>query len=101
MKYRFATERVTYEDYASGRILYGRPGFTAFPVRLASELFQRCADRLAQEGKPPPYSLFDPCCGGGYLVTVAGLLHGDRLAGILASDIDPEAVDLAGRNLSL
>lgn len=101
MKYRFETQRENYEDLASGRVLYGRPGATAFPVRLASEIFQRCAERLARRGTPPPYSLYDPCCGGGYLVTVVGLLHGACLQRIIASDIDAEAVERARRNLSL
>jgi hypothetical protein len=101
MNYRFAAQRENYEDLASGRVLYGRPGFPAFPVRLASELFQRCAELLSRQGKPPPYVLFDPCCGGGYLLTVVGLLHGGSLSQVLASDIDEEAVALARRNLSL
>jgi 23S rRNA (guanine2535-N1)-methyltransferase len=101
LKYRFATERESYEDYASGRVLYGRPGQAALPVRLASEVFQRCAHRLTQQGAAPPYSLYDPCCGGGYLLTVVGLLHGAQLARILASDIDTKAVEQARENLSL
>lgn len=101
MKYRFATHRENYEDYASGRVLYGRAGLTAFPVRLATEVFQRCCHRLAQRGVPPPYTIYDPCCGGGYLLTVVGLLHAAQLARILASDIDPEAVARAQENLSL
>ena len=74
MRYQFAVQRQNYEDYASGRVLYGRPGFPAFPVRLAGELFQRCCDHLARRGKQPPYTLYDPCCGGGYLLAVVGLL---------------------------
>jgi hypothetical protein len=101
MKYRFATHRENYEDYAGGRVLHGRPGQAAFPVRLASEVFQRCCHRLAARGVAPPYALYDPCCGSGYLLTVVGLLHGALLSRILASDIDREAVEQARRNLSL
>ena len=101
MKYRFAVERENYEDLSSGRVLYGRPGATAFPVRIANEIFQRCAARLNERNAPPPYSLYDPCCGGGYLLTVLGLLHGADLQRIVASDIDAEAVERARRNLSL
>jgi 23S rRNA (guanine2535-N1)-methyltransferase len=101
MKYRFATHRENYEDYAGGRVLHGRPGQAAFPVRLASEVFQRCCHRLAARGAAPPYALYDPCCGSGYLLTVVGLLHGALLSRILASDIDPQAVEQARRNLSL
>lgn len=101
MKYRFATHRENNEDYAGGRVLHGRPGQAAFPVRLASEVFQRCCHRLAARGVAPPYTLYDPCCGSGYLLTVVGLLHGALLTRILASDIDRAAVEQAQRNLSL
>lgn len=100
-KYRFVPVRRNYEDYASGRVLYGAPGATAFPVRLASELFQRCAAYLISRGATPPYALYDPCCGGGYLATITGLLHGESLNRIVASDIRPEAIELARKNLSL
>jgi hypothetical protein len=101
MKYRFATARENYEEFAGGRVLYGGPGSSAFPVRLASELFQRCEDRLARHGASPPFTLYDPCCGEGYLLTVIGFLHGARLVRIIASDVDAEAVERARRNLSL
>jgi SAM-dependent methyltransferase len=101
MKYHFATARENHEDFAGGRVIYGGPGSSAFPVRLASELFQRCGSRLAQSGVPPPYTLYDPCCGEGYLLTVVGFLHGAQIARIIASDVDPEMVERARRNLSL
>lgn len=100
-KYRFVPVKRNYEDYASGRVLYGAPGATAFPVRFASELFQRCATYLSSRGATSPYTLYDPCCGGGYLATVIGLLHGEGLNRIVASDISPEAFELARKNLSL
>lgn len=101
MKYRHALQRENYEDLASGRVLYGRPGATAFPVRIASEVFQRCVEHLRRQGAPPPYSLYDPCCGGGYLLAVLGFLHGEDLQRIVGSDIDAEAVEQARRNVSL
>jgi 23S rRNA (guanine2535-N1)-methyltransferase len=101
VKYRFAVQRENYEDLSSGRVLYGQPGSTAFPVRIASEIFQRCAERLARLEAPPLYSLYDPCCGGGYLLTVLGFLHGADLQRIVGSDINAEAVVRARRNLSL
>lgn len=45
--------------------------------------------------------LWDPCCGSGYLVTVLGLLHRDLLTHVRASDVDPDAVAIAARNLEL
>ena len=41
MPYLFATQDQDYADFASGRVIYNAPGMPAFPVRLASEMFQR------------------------------------------------------------
>jgi hypothetical protein len=101
MPYRFAQQRIDYSTLASGQVLQSLPGRTAFPVRLASEIFQRCAALLAAAGHDGPFTLYDPCCGGAQLLTVLAFLHGDRLARIVGSDIDPEAVGLAERNLAL
>ena len=40
MTYRYALTRESYADL-SGGVLHSAPGFPAFPVRLASEMFQR------------------------------------------------------------
>lgn len=101
MNYRHAVERHSFEDLASGRVLYSGRGTTAFPVRLASELFSRAAAYLTGRGSAGPYRLYDPCAGGAYMLTAIGFLHGDRIADIAASDIDPQTVELAARNLSL
>ncbi|MET8002752.1 rRNA methyltransferase [Nonomuraea glycinis] len=98
MTYRHATVRTGHQDLASGAVLHSAPGFPAFPVRLASEIFQRA---LALRGGDRPAVLWDPCCGSGYLLTVVALLHRRRLASVLASDLDPEARSLAERNLAL
>lgn len=98
MSYRYATVRTDNQDLASGFVLHSAPGFPAFPVRPASEILQRA---LALRGGDRPAGLWDPCCGSGYLLTVLGLLHRDRIASVLASDLDPAAVELAGRNLAL
>lgn len=97
MPYQFATEDQDFSDYASGRVIYSLPGLPAFPVRLASEMFQRAAAALPER----PLALFDPCCGGAYHLAALGFLHGARIASILASDVDERALDLAGRNLAL
>ncbi|MTI95729.1 MAG: hypothetical protein FH749_09650 [Firmicutes bacterium] len=98
MTYKFATCRSNYQDLSSGRVLYNQRGTTAFPVRLASELFQRCAALLPKSG---PYTVYDPCCGGAYLLTALGFLHRQDIAAIYGSDIDSEVVQLAGKNLAL
>ncbi|XVQ87056.1 rRNA methyltransferase [Microbispora siamensis] len=97
MTYRHATVRDDYADLASGAVLHSAPGFPAFPVRLASEMFQRAME-LRGGGRA---TVWDPCCGSGYLLTVIGLLHRTRISAVLASDIDPAAVVIAERNLSL
>jgi hypothetical protein len=101
MAYRFATDRKNYEDFASGRVLYSEPGATSFPVRLAEELYSQGRELLIGLGSKPPYRLYDSCCGGGYLLTVLGLLHGADFAAIAASDVAEAAVSLADRNLAL
>ena len=97
MEYFYAPN-TNYEDYASGRVLYHGKGLATFPVRLASELFQRCLSYY--EGKKP-ISLYDPLCGEAYLLTVLGLMHGDKIEEIYGSDINPKALAIAGHNLSL
>ncbi|MEZ4593223.1 MAG: hypothetical protein R3D55_19070 [Chloroflexota bacterium] len=98
MAYQFVTDKEDYSDFASGQVLYSAPGQPVFPVRLASEIFQRARALL---GNPPAVSLYDPCCGSAYHLTVLGFLHRARLASMTASDIEPAAVQLATRNLSL
>ncbi|MGE5223914.1 MAG: hypothetical protein ACM3PY_15860, partial [Omnitrophica WOR_2 bacterium] len=48
-----------------------------------------------------PITLYDPCCGGAYHLGVLAYLHWKDIAAIIASDIDPEALSLAERNLAL
>ncbi|MFE0397185.1 hypothetical protein [Paenibacillus lactis] len=101
MEYLYESAPRSFEDFASGRVLYNARGTTSFPVRLASELAQRCFHLLEQKGAEGPYTLYDPCCGGAYLLTVVGLLHGRRLGRIIGSDIQPDVLPIAGKNLSL
>ena len=77
------------------------PGAPAFPVRFASEVFQRCVAALQAEGKNSPYRLYDPLCGTGYLLTTLGFLHGQKLSKLFASDIDGEMLQWAKANLGL
>lgn len=98
MAYQFATQDEDYADFASGRVIYSAPGMPAFPVRLASEIFQRARSRLPAV---PRLAVYDPTCGGAYHLTALGLLHGAQISTIYASDIDPQALELARRNLSL
>ncbi|WP_342556171.1 hypothetical protein [Paenibacillus sp. FSL R7-0652] len=101
MKYLFETCSLNYEDFASGRVLYNAQGTTSFPVRLSSEIVQRCFSILDTKGIKGPYSIYDPCCGGAYMLTVIGLMHSHVINKIHASDINPEVLRTAERNLSL
>jgi 23S rRNA (guanine2535-N1)-methyltransferase len=102
MQYKFAKEQQDYSDYSSGRVFYSLPGHPAFPVRLASEIFQRCvAYRERIYGNSSPYTLYDPCCGAAYHLSVLAYLHGEHIQKVIASDIDEKAVSVAERNLRL
>jgi hypothetical protein len=101
MKYRFVRKRESYQDYASGRVLLGMPGNPAFPVRLASEVFQRCAAIHRAERRTGPFAVYDPCCGAAYHLTVMGYLHPAEVRRIIGSDIDAGALALAERNLAI
>ena len=100
MQYRYAQNR-TFEDYASGRVFYTRPGQPAFPVRLASEIFQRALEHWQAEGGCGRCTIYDPVCGGGYWLVVLAYLHWETIAAIYASDIEAEVLPLAEQNLSL
>lgn len=97
MVYRYALARENQEDLASGGVLYSAPGFPAFPVRLASEMFQRAL--ALREGRPA--MVWDPCGGSGYLLTVLALLHRPQITRVLGTDLDPAALRLTRQNLGL
>ena len=102
MQYKYAKEHLDYSDLASGRVFYSLPGYPAFPVRLTSEIFQRClAIRKTTYGNSTPCTLYDPCCGAAYHLSVLAYLHGEYIREIIASDVDENATSLAARNLGL
>lgn len=97
MNYNYC-KRETFEDFACGRVIYHRSGMPSFPAKLAGEIFGRCLEYL---GKKEGVSLYDPCCGGAYMLTVLGFLYSNVIGEIFASDISEEAILLAQSNLSL
>lgn len=97
MEYKYSNDG-NFEDLACGRVIYHRPGMTNFPVRLAQEIFGRCLSYLKEKER---VTVYDPCCGGGYLLTVLGLLNMDSIKYIMGSDVSEEAVALCAKNLSL
>jgi 23S rRNA G2445 N2-methylase RlmL len=98
LSYRQVTQRRDSSRLASGFVLRSAPGFPAFPVRLAQEIFLRAAEHLPGDR---PVTLWDPCCGSGYLTTVLGLTCRSKLLRVVCSDIEPAAVELARQNLAL
>jgi 16S rRNA G966 N2-methylase RsmD len=99
MEYKYAIERRDYSDLASGNVFYSLPGHPAFPVRLASEVYQRCLAWRGMENSP--CTIYDPCCGAAYHVCVVAYLHWDSVCRVICSDIDKKAIQVAGRNLGL
>jgi len=97
MIYKYA-ENKNYEDFASGRVLYGHKGVTNFPVRLSQEIFRRC---LEYSYKKKDIVLYDCCCGTGYMLTVLGFLNQGIISSLIGSDINKEFLEIAGKNLSL
>jgi hypothetical protein len=101
MQYLFPEHSLAKADLASGKVLFSRPGLTAFPVRLGNELFLRGVSLLEAAGRRPPYHVYDPTCGGGYLMAVLGLLNPHLIAKLSMSDISPEALSIAAKNANL
>ncbi|MBN2503222.1 MAG: hypothetical protein JXB38_20765 [Anaerolineales bacterium] len=99
-QYRYA-ENQNYEDFASGRVFVNAPGQPAFPVRLASEAFQRSLARWRAKGGDGRVTLYDPTCGGAYHLAVLAYLHWEDIGCIVVSDVDAEVLALAERNLGL
>lgn len=97
MEYKYCTDD-SFEDFACGRVIYHKTNTPSFPVRLANEIFRRC---LVYVGKDSDITLFDPCCGGGYMITVLGLLNSNIIGSIIGSDINEDTTSLAKSNLSL
>ena len=101
MPYRFAHERQDYTDFAPGLVFSSLPGRPVFPVRLNDEIFQRCRARLLQLNVPPPYTVYDPCCGTAYLLSTLAYLHWSELTHLIGSDVDADVLARAQRNMSL
>ncbi len=101
MPYLFVREDQDYSDFASGKVLYSFPSHPAFPLRLASEIFQRCLAWRQRQGRVAPCVVYDPCCGSASLLSSLAYLHWHALERLVGSDIDAEALHLAERNMAL
>lgn len=101
MPYLFARHNRDFSDFASGRVFYNAPGHPAFPVRLGSEIIQACHAYRCHHGMDEPFVLYDPVCGGAYLLSVMGFLHWERIRMLVGSDIDGKILKTAEKNLGL
>lgn len=97
MEYRYSP-KANYEDFASGRVLYHAKNIPNFPVRLQAEIFCRAKQYLHQK---TGLVVYDPCCGGGGSLATLGFLFNEEIDSLIGSDIDPEMVSCAEKNLSL
>lgn len=87
-----------FEDFASGRVIYGGKGIPNFPVRLLLEIYGRAK---SYSEKKEELVIYDPCCGGGYALTVLGFFHNKDVCKLYGSDIDEDMVAHARKNLKL
>lgn len=87
-----------FEDFASGRVLYGGKGIPNFPVRLLNEMYGRAVNYLHNK---EDLVVYDPCCGGGYALTVLGFMHNREIKKIYGSDIDEFMIAHAKKNTGL
>jgi hypothetical protein len=101
MEYKYTPEREDYSMYAAGGVFHSAPGLTAFPVRLAVEIFRRCQAIRSRQGAEGRAVVYDPCCGGAYHLATLAFFNWERIAAIYASDVDADALGVAARNLAL
>lgn len=94
-------KKENYEDYSSGRVLYGAPMATNFPVSLTLDIYEKCLEYLSKKGNRGPYKIYDPFCGVAYSLTVLGFFNGKNIKEIIASDVDKTMLEFAHKNLSL
>lgn len=87
----------TFDDAGGGRVVHSARGFPGYPPRLAVELFSRAREMVGRSR----VGMWDPLCGAGGIVTSIGLLRPTEVRRLLATDVNPDAVQLASRNLSL
>ena len=97
MIYKYGTAEI-YEDFASGRVIYGGKGIPNYPVRLITEIFGRA---MEYSNKKEDLIVNYPGCGGAYALTILGFFYGEKIEKIYGSDISEEMVTSARKNLNL
>lgn len=97
MEYLYSKNE-NFEDFSSGRVLYNAKGIPNFSVRLLQEMYYRAKSYLK---KNQDIIVYDPCCGGGYTLTILGLLDNYNISKIYGSDIEQRMIIFAEKNLNL
>ncbi len=97
MQYKYC-DNENFEDYASGRVLYSAEGAANFPVRLVNEMFGYAKEYSV---KKDGLCVYDPCCGGGYSLTVLGFMNSESIEKLCGSDVDEKVMEVARKNLTL
>lgn len=87
-----------FEDYSSGRVLYSGQGIPNFPIRLLNEMYGRAKSHLE---KKEDIIVYDPCCGGGYALTILGIFDNLNIGKLYASDVNTDMVEFSKKNLGL
>ena len=98
MNYSFVRQKADYSALSAWSVIYSYPWATNFPVRLLDEIFQKAYSMLEKKSN---LSVYDPCAGSWYMMTVLWLLHWSKIQSIHWSDIDAESIATAQKNLSL
>ena len=88
MEYKYCKNN-NYEDFSSGRVLYGAKGIPNFPVRLLYEIYGYSKSYLE---KKEDIVIYDPCCGAAYALTVLGFFYNSEIKKIYGSDIDASMI---------
>ena len=96
MDYLYA-EKDDFSFLASGNVIKHFSGMPCFPVRLNLELFERARRAVGKER----ISVYDPCCGSGFSLTVLGLMRRERVEWLRGSDVNPACLEAAACNTSL
>ena len=96
MDYLYA-EKDDFSFLASGNVIKHFSGMPCFPVRLNLELFERVRHAVGKER----ISVYDPCCGSGFSLTVLGLMRRERIEWLRGSDVNPACLEAAACNTSL
>lgn len=96
MEYRF-TEKEDFSFLASGNVIKHFSGMPCFPVRLGLELFERAYHLIGKE----KITVYDPCCGNGFSMSVLGMIKQSKISSLYGSDIAPDCLEAASCNTAM